>query len=268
MKQKNKNIILSIQTLTTLKQFSKLAKSIYIDKDRVVFNDNYMEDKKKFDEDYYWYSYLFEDDNQGNHFFGEAVLDQQLSQKPIKLETQGLVKLLEEFNSPVFTFNKKKIVITDQVGKTKKIKTYKEIPELPVNQSIDNSSLEYVVELEKKDIQFIQKYIHVTRQQKGFFINGNPTRTKIIFTKERKKKLLVVEDRNHGITQFTQPIKVIGGPKKKKFKYIHHYMMMKKLPFEDYEVQLSGGMYLSEWFCIDKSWKFTIDLVKTTYAKN
>ena len=117
-------------------------------------------------------------------------------------------------------------------------------------------------------MEFIQNYIYETRQQKGYFINGNPTRTKVVFTTERNKKLLVVEDRNHGITEFKKPIKVVDGPMKKKFKYIHHYMMMNKLPFEDYEVQLSGRMYLSEWFCLDKNWKFTIDLLKTTYAKN
>ena len=268
MKQTNKNIILSIQTLSTIKQFSKLANSIYIDKNEVVFNDNFMEDKKKIDDDYEFFEYLFEDYKQGNHFFGESVLDQELSQKPIKLATQGFVKLLEEFNSPVFTFNKKKILITDQTGNKKREKAYKEVPEIPVIQKIDNTSLEYVVEVMKDDMEFIKNYIYETRQQKGHFINGNPTRTKVAFTTERNKKLLVVEDRNHGITEFKKPIKVIGGPTKKKFKYIHHYMMTNKLPFEDYEVQLSGRMYLSEWFCLDKNWKFTIDLLKTTYAKN
>jgi hypothetical protein len=45
---KTQKIILSNHTIETLKLFCRLTKkSIYIHKDRIVFNDNFMETKKK-----------------------------------------------------------------------------------------------------------------------------------------------------------------------------------------------------------------------------
>ena len=231
---------LTPRTIDSLKLFSALSDSIYIHKDRLLFNEN--------------------------HFGGEAILDQHLSTSPIKIDSNSWLEFLDSFNIPELKISKNKMEVRELNNNKSKVlfTDYEHGITLPVIDSIEVSNIEYQTRIEKSQIRQIKELIDATAQKKGRFTNGNPTRTKIIFTNKRKKQIIRIEDRNHGIT--TSEIHVDAEATKKKYEYIHAYKLIRFLPDEHYSVQCSCKQYLSEWFCYERHMKFSLDMVKKSYA--
>jgi hypothetical protein len=236
----NRYIQFTPRSIDSLKLFSALSESIYIHKNRLLFNEN--------------------------HFGGEAILDQHLSTSPIKIDSYSWSELLESFNVPEMKISKNKMEVRElNTNKSKVLFTdYEHGITLPVINSIEASNIEYQTRIERSQIRQIKELIDSTAQKKGRFTNGNPTRTKIIFTNKRKKQIIRIEDRNHGIT--TSEMYVEAESTKKKYEYIHAYKLIRFLPDEHYSIQCSCKQYLSEWFCYERHMKFSLDMVKKSYA--
>jgi hypothetical protein len=251
-------------TRNNLNLYKSLSDSIFINKDKL-----YCFDGKYYDKD--TRSKLWSEFEK-KHFRCVEELDDELSPNLINLNSKKFVKLIEKFNNPEFRINKNKIEIREEGNsRTRELfsdyKTHhKDKSEIKLPPLKEIKEPEYQTNVSVNKIRNLKRYIEITSRKKGIFVKGNPTKIKIIFTKENRKQLIRVEDRNDGIVTYHEDIKAESI--KRNFEYILTYKLFRLLPDDNYMVQMSCKDYLSEWFCSKRSIKFSLDIVKVSYAKN
>ena len=267
---------ISPTTLGNLKLYSKLSDAIFINKDRIfcfsggggAFYEKDVNNKS------------YQDEFFKCHLKLEEHLDEELSPFLIKVDIAKFVELLDKFNSPemrvgknkieVKEKNKKKVIFKDFKTHFKQKIKYKDAYEIgkeiqipPIPEIIEP---EYQTSLNIEDLKSINSFIDLMGQKKGKFINGNPTKTQAVFKKEKRKQKLVIEDRNHMIMSMEKEITAVST--KKDFQYAFCYKVIREIPHEEYLIQMDSKIYLSEWICQGRSFKISIDMFKTSYAKN
>jgi hypothetical protein len=228
--------------------------------------------------------YFFED-----HIRGKIELKQQLLSKPSKIPLKGFVQLIKKFKNPTITVNKNKLEVKeyrknsttevlhadwyevdeDEISSVelRKQNKFKYGCELPEYISLDCEDIDYQVVLDRDEIEHIKRLIDMSIQPKGNFVNGNPTKTKIFFTKEGRDRIVRVEDRNHGIFSYEFPVKPEESLKRN-YQYVLSYKLLRLIPDGDFRIQMSGSKHVSEWFSHKRNLILSIDLLKISYAKN
>ena len=259
---KDKNIKVLPNTIKSINLFKDFSDTLYVDKDHIYFIED--------------------------HIKGRIKLEQILLSKPSKIPIKGFIKLLESFTSPTITINNNKLEVKEyRKNSTKKIlhsdfyeededvissvelrkqNRFKYDIEIPNYDKLQDEDIDYQVKLDRDDIEHIKRLIDLSIQPKGYFVNGNPTRTHIFFTKENRKTIIKVEDRNSGIWSHTFPIKPVSL--KRNYRFVLCYTLVRLIPDGDFKIQMSGSKYLSEWFSHKRKLKLSIDLLKVSYAKN
>jgi hypothetical protein len=236
-----KYIPLSIQTTQNLILFSKYTDNIFFNKEQFLFVDK--------------------------NISGEGMLDIELAPKPFSVKSKLFGKLIQKFNSAEISVGKNKIIIKEQ-GKNKTTETFEELEydvELPTINEI--SDPDYQTKLNIDDIKWVKKQLeHLKPKNRGTFVNGNPIKTKLFFMKEKRKQILRLENRDNGTWVVDKTIE--AECIKKDYQYVIANKLFLELPEENYSIQMSAKDYIAEWFCHKRAIKFTLDLVKQSYAKN
>ena len=227
--------------------------------------------------------YFFED-----HIKGKIKLKQQLLSKPSKIPLKGFVQLIKKFKNPTIKFNKNKLEVKecrknsttevlhadwyevdeDEISSVelRKQNKFKYDTEIPQYDKLQCEDIDYQVKLDRDEIEHIKRLIDMSVQPKGNFVNGNPTKTKIYFTKEGRDKVVKVEDRNHGI--FSYKFSVQPESIKRNYQFVLSYKLLRLIPDGDFKIQMSGSKHVSEWFSHKRNLILSIDLLKISYAKN
>jgi hypothetical protein len=260
--QKDKNIKLLRHTIDSINLFSTFSDTLYIDNNKISFIEP--------------------------HTRGTIELNQVLLSKPSKVPLKGFVKLIRKFKKPLININKDKLEVkeyrkssttevlqadlyeededTISSVELKKQNRFKYGFDIPSYDSLQDEDIDYQVILDRYKINRIKELIDLTIQPKGYFVNGNPTKTKIYFTKDARKKVVKVEDRNCGIVSYQMEVK--PESLKRSYQYVISYKIMRLIPDNDFKIQISGDRYISEWFSPRRKLKLSLDLLKISYANN
>jgi hypothetical protein len=258
----DKNIKVLPETLNALNLFKDLSDTIYIDKDQLYFIEE--------------------------HIRGNIKLPQILLSKPSKIPSKGFVELLQKYKNPTLTINKNKLEVKEyrksettnvlnadlyevdedtlSNREIKKQNRFQYDTEIPSYDKLEDKDIDYQVVLDREKLERIKRWIELNKQPKGYFVKGNPNKTKIYFGKERRNTFVKVEDRNVGI--FSNQLSIQPNSLKRKYQFVLSYAMINQIPDGDFKIQMSGNKFVSEWFSSKRKLTLSIDLLKISYAKN